>query len=435
MQVSVENTGALQRRMTVQVPADEVESQVDGRMKELGKSVRLKGFRPGRVPRKVLEQRFGKQVRQEVVGQLVQETFREALVQEKLRPAVTPDIATEPPKARQDLEYIATFDVYPELEPVDLSELKLVRPEAEVDDGDIDRMIETLREQRRGWQETEEPAKDGDLVLLDFYAVPAEGDRYPEEDAEKAGTILGSGMLPPALESALVGLKAGETKTLSVDFPEDFRTAELAGKTAETHVELSKVQTPELPEVDADFMASFGVEGGDMDAFRSEVRQNLERELDQALRGRARDGAVEALLQKFPDIAIPAGMVDTEMNRLHQQAQQQAERTKAPVPEPASFREQADKRVRSGLILAELARQAEVQVDGRRVREVIETQASTFENPAEIVNLYYGNEQLLDEVQNQVIEEQVVTWVFEQADVSTESKTFDDIMRPSAGQE
>lgn len=433
MQVSVETTGTLGRKMTVQIPCDRIDSTVTGRIKDLAKQVKIKGFRPGRVPMKVLEQRFGRQVRQEVVGEVVQETFREAVEQESLRPAAMPQISTNNPKANTDLEYTAEFDVFPEIGEIDVSELALNKPVAEVAEADVDQMIETLREQRRTWQEVERGADEGDLVMFKYFVTLDDDKRYPEEGEENGGTIIGSGMILTELEEGIKGTAADAEASLDVTFPEDYRIEDLAGKTGKTTISVTKVQEGVLPEVDAEFIASFGVEDGDMEQFRSDVQDNLQRELNQAISTRQRGEVVDALLEKFSDLELPAGMVDQESRGLQQQMMEQAKRMgqeNAETPPLENFQDQAEKRVRSALVLSELARQAEIQPDATRMRDAINTVASTYEDPDEVVRLYYSDENLLASVQNSVMEEQVIEWVMEHANTTEEKLSFDELLRP-----
>ena len=282
MQVSVEHTSNLVRKLTVSLPAEKIESQVSQRLRELSRNVRLKGFRPGKVPPKVIEQRFGAQVRNEAVSEVIRESFGEALRQEKLRPALPPSIETSGKPSGEEFQYVATFEVMPEVAAIDVSKLKVKRPTASVEDADIDQMIETLRLQRRQWKPVERAAKAGDMVLFESH-VEVDGKRYPAEGEERSGTVIGSAAVFPEIEAKLEGLAADGTVDFEMSFPEQHGVAELAGKQGRMHVKVIRVSESLLPEIDAGFIASFGIAEGDVETFRKEVRANLERELKGAL--------------------------------------------------------------------------------------------------------------------------------------------------------
>jgi trigger factor len=285
MQVSVENVGKLARKLTVSVPSDRLDASVHARLRELGQNVRLKGFRPGKVPAKVIEQRYGKQVRSEAMGELIRESFNEAVQQEKLRPAVQPSIETSGQPVDGEIQYVATFEVMPEIGTIDVSGLKIAKPTSSVADADIDQMIETLRQQRRSWDPVERAATTGDMVMFEFSAQTGDV-RIPAEGVERAGSVIGSNAIVPGLEQSLIGLSAGDEREFDIDVPADYRSAALAGKKATFSVKVMRVSEPKLPELDAEFIQSFGIAAGSIDQFRIEVRANLERELKGALMGR-----------------------------------------------------------------------------------------------------------------------------------------------------
>lgn len=431
MEVSVENTSQLGRKMTVQLPAEEVDAKVEGRIKEMGQHVRLKGFRPGRVPFKVLRQRFGRQVRQEVVGELIQESFQRAVSEQNLRPASSPEISAEDDQSAGGLQYTASFEVIPELDSLDLSRLEIERPVAEVTEGDIDGMIQTLREQRRTWMDKEAAAEEGDLVFFRYQAELEDG-RFPEDEADaRAGAVLGHGAFDLNFEKALVGARVGDEKEFEVIFTDEARESDLAGRAATVSASVEKVQKSELPAVDEEFMASFGVTEGGLDQFRQEVRQNLERELKDAIARNLRQTVIGALVDQFDDLQVPAAMVENEIQSLRQQASaqlQQVGRDASQVPDEEAFRDQARQRVRGGLLVAEVARHAQLEVDMGRVRDRVNEIASTYEDPQAVVNLYYQREDLLGSIQNLVMEQQAVEWVLEQARVTEVKRSFDEIM-------
>lgn len=431
MQVSVENVSSLERKLTVRIPADRYESRVRERIRELGQSVRLKGFRPGKVPTRVIEQRFGAQVRNEAMSDVIGSSFQEAVRKENLRPAMAPSIRTQP-AGEGEIEYVATFEVVPELGPVDVAGIEVVRTVSKVEDADIDRMIETLRVQRRQWQPVEREAQPGDMVLFE-YAATADGARHPATGRERVGTVLGSGAMTAEIEQRLVGTKAGEDATIEMTFPATFRQRELAGKVASVELHVVRVNEGSLPEVDDAFAASFGVTGGGVAKFREDVRANLERELHNALRARLKTEVVEKLVAAFPSIEVPKGMIEAEMQAMLREGRVRAERVGMPPPESAEpFREGARNRVAAFLLISEIARQNQIQVDQRRVADELASIASTYEEPERVVELYSKDQELMANLRNRVLEDQVVEWIAEHAKRVERPAPFAQVMNPQA---
>ncbi|MBN8727870.1 MAG: trigger factor [Xanthomonadales bacterium] len=424
MQVSIENVGALARKLTVRLPAAELEDSVRARVREMGRTARIKGFRPGKVPASVIEQRFGGQIRNEALGELISQSFQQAVEQEKLRPAVQPSISTSGQPDNGEIEYTATFEVLPEIGPIDVTALEIVKPVASVADADIDQMIETLRMQRRTWAAVERPAQDGDMVLFE-YSAEADGVRHPDSGTDRVGAILGSGAYSAELESTLVGKATGEEFTAEVTFPEGFRVKELAGKAARVSVKVVRVQEPELPTVDESFAASFGVREGGVERFREDVRANLERELKGVLMNRLKAGAIEKLVDAFPDLEIPESLVEAEARGLARQAGEKDDVI-------AAYLAPARRRVAAGMLVGEIARQNEIRLESRRVSEALATIASTYEEPEQVVELYRRDPQLMSALQNRVMEDQVVEWIASHAKGSEQSLSFNDVMRPGA---
>lgn len=429
MQVSVENTGELGRRVTVEVPADRIDSQVDKRIRDLGKQVKLKGFRPGKVPMNVLRQRYGDQVREEVLNDVMRETFQQAMNDENLRPAVTPEITAKGRQSGENLEYTAEFEVYPELDGIDVSKLELERPQAEVTDADVDTMIETLQAQRRDWQQVDREAREGDLVVIQYSAEAGEA-RHPAEGTERAGTVLGSDALFADLEKSLEGVKKGDQKTVPVAFPGDFRVEALAGESGQVHFEVVSVSEGKVPEVDEEFIRSFGIASGDMEEFRTEVRRNLERELHQTVMERLRAQVVEGLIQSHQDLDLPEKLVEQEAENLQRQAQGGQQGGEAPAL--SAFMDQARRRVTAGFLLNEIARQNSLQADSGRVREKIGEIAATYEQPEQVIEAYQSDPRLVENVRSLVLEEQVVEWIVEHAAVTDKPMSFNALMRPGA---
>jgi trigger factor len=429
MQVSLENVGKLERKLTVRFPADQVESRVRARIQELGRTVRIKGFRPGKVPARVLEQRFGAQVRNEAMSEAISSSYQEALRQQNLRPAVSPSISARSAEDNQ-IEYTAVFEVVPELPQVDVSGLAITRTRSAVEDADVDRMIDTLRQQRRQWEVVERPATAGDMVLFEFSAQ-SDDRRFPAEGAERAGTIVGSGALFSEFEALLVGTAAGDTRSGQVQFPASFREPSMAGKQAAVEVKTIRVQESKLPPIDDAFVASFGVREGGIERFRGDVRANLERELDAAVRGRTKADAVSKLLAAFADLEVPRALVDSEAKALLAQAQQNAQRAGVQPPADLSlFLRDAQSRVRVFILLTEIARQNSIVPDGKRVDQMLATIASTYEEPEKVVEMYARDPELMSSLRNRVVEDQVVDWVVEHGKVSEQHLSFAELMQP-----
>ena len=430
MQVSVESLGSLERRMTFNLPAERLETQVDGRLREIARGAKIKGFRPGKVPAKVIEQRFGAQVRAEVLDGLLRESFSNAVQQESLRIAGNPSIE---PANDGDLAYVATFEVVPDFGDIDVSKLEVVRHTAEVSDTDIDAMIENLRLQRRTWNPVERDARDGDAVEIQTWSMAGD-ERVPAEGTERGAAILGSGNMLPAIESALSGMKTGDEKTIDVEFPADWRVPQFAGKTVQVNLAVTKVSEPVLPEVDTDFIKSFGVRSGDADQFRADIRSNLERELKGALMTRLRREVGEQLIAAYESVEMPPKLVEAEARDMARQAVEQARRQGRQVGElPADahvpFLDAARKRVLVGLLVGEVARRNELRLDPKRVTETLNLIASTYEEPEQVVQLYRNDAQLMAGLRKRVMEEQVIDWIAERAQHTEQPMSFSEAIR------
>jgi trigger factor len=428
MQVSVENTNGLERRLTVQVPGQEIQVKVDSKLRELSKTVRVKGFRPGRVPMSVVKQRYGKQVRLDILNETMQEGLQQAIRDEDLRPASRPRLDAEPEdKEGGDFEFSALLEVYPEIGKLDAGAMTIERPLAEISDEDVEEMLATLRSQRKTWVVVERTAQAGDRVLLEYSAETKEG-RVPPEGEQRFNIVMGESGFEE-LEKSLAPIPGGERKSVKLTFPENFREASLAGKKAKVDLHVVSVSEGTLPEVDEAFIQSFGVEDGKLESFRDEIRNNLKRELKQATSTLLKMRLIEELKKISPDLEVPASLVRQEAaSMVAQMAQGQEippEQMQALI-EP--FREQAEGRVRAGLLLGELAQQNHIHTNAAKVREAIEIVASTYEEPADVVRLYYGNQNLLQQVESSVLEEQVVDWVLENATVNTQEMKFQDVI-------
>ncbi len=427
MHASVENVGALERRLTVRFPAVRLDTQVRQRMAELGRTVRLNGFRPGKVPPKVIEQRFGAQVRGEALSELIGKTFEEAATQYQLRPVANPSISTSGAPEGGEIAYTATFEVMPELPVVDVSVLEIERVRAEATDADVDHMIETLRQQRRRFQPVERVAREGDFVAFDYSAQTSEG-RYPEQGSERAGSVLGSGSLMQEMDAAMLGHGVGATLELDVAFPSEFRNPALAGKLAQVRLSIAEVREPMLPEIDADFIRGFGIIDGELAKFRSEVRANLERELRGALLARLKGEVAQKLAAAYPGLDLPKVMVEAEAQAIARMGLPQGSEPAAEMVVAAHA--PARLRVAAALLMGEIARRNNITADGKRVAEMLAAIASTYEEPQRVVELYRNDPQLMEGLRNRVLEDQVAEWVAEHARVVDKTMSFDELLRP-----
>ncbi|MBA1275073.1 trigger factor [Stutzerimonas azotifigens] len=429
MQVSVESTSALERRMTIGVPAERIETEVNKRLQQTASRAKIPGFRPGKVPMSVIRQRYEAAARQEVLGDVIQATFYEAVVSEKLNPAGAPAVEPKVFEKGKDLEYIATFEVFPEFEVAGFDGIEVERLSADVADSDVDNMLEILRKQNTRYEAVDRAAENGDQLTIDFVGK-IDGEAFAGGSANGTQLVLGSGRMIPGFEDALVGVKAGEERVINPTFPEDYQNLDLAGKTAEFTVTVSAVAAPQLPELNEEFFAQFGVQEGGLDGFRAEVRKNMERELRQAIKSKVKNQVMEGLITTN-QIDAPKSLIDNEVNRLRVQAVQQFGGNIQPDQLPAElFQEQAKRRVVLGLIVAEVVKQKELKPDEARVRELIEEMASAYQEPEQVVSWYYKNDEQMNEVRSVVLEEQVVDTVLQQAKVTDKSVSYEEAVKP-----
>ena len=433
MQVSVETTSALERRMTVGVPVERVETEVNKRLQQTARRAKIPGFRPGKVPMSIIRQRYEDSARQEALGDLIQETFYEAVVQQKLNPAGAPSVEPKVFEKGQVLEYVATFEVFPEFQVAGFEGIAVERLQAEVGDADVDNMLEILRKQNTRFEAVERDARGDDQVNIDFVGK-VDGEAFAGGSAKGTLLVLGSGRMIPGFEDGLLGAKAGEERVLNVTFPEDYQNLDLAGKAAEFAVTVNAVAEPKLPELNEEFFALFGVKEGGIDGFRAEVRKNMERELRQAIKTKVKNQVMEGLLATNP-IEAPKALIGNEVNRLRVQAVQQFGGNIKPEQLPAElFEEQAKRRVLLGLVVAEVVKQFEIKPDEERVRQLIEEMASAYQEPEQVVAWYYKNPQQLDEVRSVVLEEQVVDTVLQKANVTDKQVSYEDAVKPAEAQ-
>jgi trigger factor len=436
MQVSVETTQGLERRVTVTVPAANVDDAVKARLQQLAKTQRINGFRPGKVPVKVLQKRFGASVRQEVAGDIMQRHFYEAIIQEKVTPAGMPTFDLTKDVAGEDLEFVATFEVYPEVELNALDNIAVEKPVVEIKDKDLKEMMVTLQKQHADWKEGKRKAKKDDRVTIDFVGT-IDGEEFEGGKAEDFPLEMGKDRMIPGFEDNIVGLKPGEECVADVTFPEDYHAENLKGKAAQFAITVKKVESLNLPKVDEEFAKLFGVEEGGVEALEAEVQKNMQRELDQTVKAKVKENVIEALLEAH-EVEIPKALIDQEVNALREQAKQrfaqQAQGQTANLPElPAElFTENAQRRVSIGLILGEVIKVNDLKADEGKVNALIETTASAYEDPQEVIEYYQSNQELMSQMQNVALEEQAIEWVLEQAKVKEVKTKFDEIMNKQA---
>ena len=431
MQVSIETNEGLKRKMTVAIPGERVETAVNARLQETAKTIQLKGFRKGKVPFKVVKSKFGEGVRQEVIGELMNQSYFEALNQESLKPAGQPQIEAGNLKEGEDFEFSAEFEVYPEVELPDFSKIEVVTLHAEISDSDVDEMIETLRQQRQSWEKVDRAAQENDMVNIDFVGKK-DGEGF--EGGQMTGTNLelGSGRMIPGFEEGILDRKIGESFTLDLRFPEQYHNEELAGQAVQFDITLNSVSKQILPEVDEEFFRSFGVKEGGEGAFREEITNNMTREMKTASRKKFKNKIVDAVIE-LVDIALPEALIIAEVEQLKNQAFQQMGGNKevdlSMLPDEP-FQEQAGRRVILGLVLGEVIQQQKLQAEPAKVRESVEELASTYESPDDVINWYYGNKEQLAAIESAVLEDQVFDYIIEQASITGEEVSYKEIMEP-----
>ena len=432
MQVSVETTQGLERKLTISVPAESVDVEVKNRLRHISKTQRINGFRPGKVPATVIQKRYGQSVRQEVAGELMQRNFVDAIVAEKMNPAGRPSFIAKSNEDGKALEFEATFEIYPEVALTGLESIAVERPNVEVTDADLNEMFTTLQNQHKTWKENKRKTKSGDKLTLDFTGR-VDGEIFEGGEAKDFELELGAGRMIPGFEKEITGMKVGEEKTINVTFPEDYHAENLKGKEAEFDIVIHKTEGPVLPKVDEDFAKLFGVEEGGVEALRTEVSTNMTRELTQAVKAKVKDQVIEGLLEAN-DVEIPKALIAQEIDVLRKQAMQRFAGQMDPnnMPElPADmFEEQAKRRVKVGLLLGEVIKVNELKVDENKVNELIASAASAYEDPKEVIEYYATNKELNQQMQNVALEEQAVELLLESAKVKSKKASFKDIMNP-----
>ena len=427
MQVSIETTGALERRMEVSVPRERIEQAIDERLKRVSRTAKLKGFRPGKVPLKVVKQQFGAQVRQEVLSDLMQSSFAEAVSQEKLKPAAGPRIEPLAVGPDEDLRYRATFEVFPEIDLKGVEGIAVVRPAAEVTDADVDAMVLNLREQRPRFEAVDRECREGDRVTMDFEGL-VDGVPFEGSKGENVAVLLGGGRMLRDFETGILGMRADERRQVSVPYPADYHNAALAGKAASFDVHVKTVEERRLPDLDDEFCREYGVLEGGIEQLRREVRDNMERELADNVRARLKQQLLDGLLKANP-VDVPGGFVDAQVRDMQIEAARRAGATDASQLPPAdSFVEPARRRVALGLLIRELIRTRGVQIDRERVESRLADIAGTYPDPDAVIKAYRQNAEALRQVESLVLEDQAVDLLLEHAKVTERPATFKEVM-------
>jgi trigger factor len=430
MQVSIETLEGLERRMTVQIPSERVTEAVEKKLKELSKTVRIDGFRPGKVPLKVVQQKYGVPVRQEVIGDVIESSYQEALMQQQVRPAGMPSIDSVSSEEKEDVSYTATFEVYPEVEDLQLEAIEIEKSLVEITDQDFDAMLEKLREQHKSWKETKAAAKKGFQVMVDFEGR-IDGELFEGGAGKDMPVEIGAGQMLPEFESGLEGIKVNEEKVVEVNFPDEYHGEDVAGKKAEFTLKATKISKPELPEIDAEFAKVFGIEDGDLDKMRSDIRANMEKEKKDRLKTQLKNAVMMELLAKNSIIA-PAAMVTEEIKSLRAQAAQRMNQDPATMDEASFpdelFAEEGARRVQLGLLIAEVIRKEEIKLDQALVESTIEEMAVSYEQPDQVLNYYRQNQQARSGLESMVLEDQVVGHILDKATVTEKAANFDDLM-------
>lgn len=439
MQVSVETTSGLERRLTISIPAQKIQSEVDVRIQKIAPQVKVDGFRPGKVPVRVVRQRYGEGVRQEVLGDLMSNSFQDAVNQEKLKPAGQPKIEPRQIESGKDFSFTATFEIYPEIKVKEIQGVEITRAQVEISDADVDNMIDTIRKQQASFIASDKAAEDGDRVIIDFKGF-RDGEAFDGGAGEDHPLVLGSNTMIPGFEAGLIGAKAGDEKELNLIFPEDYHAETLKGAAVVFKVTVKAVEQSQLPEIDDAFIARFGVKEGGVDALKIEVRKNMERELKQTLKNHLKKQVLDAVSEKNT-IEVPHALINQEIDAMRRQTLQQFgggaqfENMDLNSLLPAEmFSEQATQRVTLGLLLSQYAEDKDITAEAGKVREAVEEVASAYEVAEEVINWYYANPQQLAQVEAMVLEDTVIDTLLATATVSEQKMSYDELMKSTAAQ-
>ena len=430
MEATTAQANELERRIDLSIAIENVEKEMDQRLKRMGKNIKMPGFRPGKVPFSIVKQQYGSQARHEVLSEELDRVFGETVTAQKMRVAGYPRIEPKASESTTHLEFSAIFEVYPDFTPADMSTAEVERPVLEVADKEIDKTLEILRKQRVSYEDTDRVAAKEDRVVIDFLGRK-DGEPFQGGQATDYPFVLGQGMMLPDFEKAVEGARSGESKTFDLTFPADYFAKDLAGQTVQFEVTVKQVQAPRLPEIDAEFARSMGIADGDVAKMRAEIEANLKREVKRRIQGKVKDQVMEALIKANP-ISTPNALIEMEIQRLMQAAREDMEQRGMKVADmpiqPEWFADQARRRVVLGLILAELVKSEKLQPTPEQVRAMVEESAQSYEHPDEVVRWYYAQPQRLGEVEGLAIENNVVEWVLGKTKVTDKAAVFDELM-------
>jgi len=427
MQVTVESTGKLERRMRVELPAERIEREVDTRLKSVGRTAKLKGFRPGKVPPRVVKQRYGKQVRQEVLSELMQRSYTDAVMQENLRPAGGPQIEPEEGGDSESFAYVATFEIMPEVELKDIDKLKIEKPDITIGDKDLDEMILKLRRQKASWDEVDRVSAEGDRVIVDFTGT-LDGEEFEGGKGTEIPVTLGQGQMLPDFEKALFGIKAGDEKSFKVKFPKDYHAEDLAGKKVDFAIKTHRVEQEALPPVDDSLAAAFDVTEGGIERFMEDVKENMKREADAKVKSDLRERIMTTLLDAN-QFDIPQTMKHQEMHSLQHDAMRRlGVEDHSDAPPIENFADMAEQRVRLSLLVSQLIADQGLTVDASKVRERVEEMCAGYENAEDMVEMYVNNAEIMKQLEPMVLEQQAFDWLLENGKTTTKTVTFTEYM-------
>ena len=426
MQVSVETGEGLERKLTITVPADVVDQKVEAKLKTIASRVKMDGFRPGKVPMKVVRQQHLGDAKSEVMTDVIESSYRDAIIQEKIRPAGMPAISDVKTEEGQPFEYVATLEVYPEVTLTPVDKLTIEKDVAAIADTDVDTMIETLCKQRVAWKEVKRKSKDGDQITVDFTGYVGD-EAFEGGSAKDVPVVIGAKSMIPGFEEQLTGLKKDEDGELKVTFPEDYQAADLAGKEARFEIKVKMVSEPVVPELDAEMAKSLGVEDGDVEKLKSDIRNNMERELKNNVEGMFKARVMDAIVDAN-EILIPKALVDEEIKHMIEQMKQQGQNVDN-MPHD-NFESDATRRVKLGLLISKVIEENEIKLDKDVVQEKIISAASAYDDPQQYINYYNQNQQAMASIEALVLEEMVVDWISERATVNETQKSFDEVMKP-----
>ena len=432
MQVSIESSKGLERQVKVTIPAEKVDSEVLQRLQKATKTVNIKGFRKGKVPLKVVQQQYGKAVRQEVMGEVVNSSFYEAIKQEDLKPVGQPKIEDIVDNAGQDLEYKATFEVYPEVKLADLAKVSISRPVADINSDDLEKMIDVLRNQQASFDETDNPAQDGDKVNIDFVGTLRGKKEFPGGSAEAQDLVLGSNSMIPGFEDGLIGVSAGDETVLKLKFPKDYHAEEVKGKAVSFVVKVNTVSAKTLPALDDEFFKLYGVETGGEEKFREDVEANMQRELNNAIRSNVKNRIMDQLY-KLNKVDVPEALVANEIIQLKKQMIQQfggGQEIDLNMLPDDMFKDKAKRRASLGVIVSEVVKVESLSPNEDQVRARVDEIASTYEQPSEVVDYYYSKPELLSSVEAVVLEDQVTELVLSKGKIKEEKLSYEDAVKP-----